>query len=778
VAIHNHPSGVLLPSDADLGVASALGNRGVGFAIISNDATRANVVVPLLPKKERRAIGADEVAGILGPGGKLAARLRGYETRPQQLAMAAAVARAFTDGEVALLEAGTGTGKSFAYLVPAVLHAKANGEKVVVSTGTINLQEQLVTKDVPALQGVLPPFQAVVVKGRSNYVSLRRAAEAARGDAGLYESESERAEVARLAEWAVATKTGDRQELVPAPSPDAWEKVESQSDNCLGVRCATYAECHYMNSRRAAARADVLVANHALLVTDLAAKREIGNFAVAAVLPPYERVIVDEAHHLEEVAAEHLGAHTSALGVARLLGRLRHRRDAGRGLLPVLRQALLRASRSGGLDDAPAVERALRAVDETLLPARDRAVQLADSSFHAIAFRVRQRAGAGEGERREIKLRLRPDAASREVISELEPLREALAILQAELARALDPLENALGKARPGCEGVLLETLACAHRLGQRVDAIARTQALEDATHVRWIEVKRDRRGEDRCELHAAPLDTAPVLREALLEKAKTVVFSSATLAVRGDFGYVARGLGALELPEARVATLALESPFDFAEQAVLGIPLDLPEPSSPRFDDACASLVLDAVRLTRGRAFVLFTSFRSLDRVHRTLAPVLRAEGFLPLAQGETGRRALLEKFKSSAAAVLFGTDSFWEGVDVPGDGLVLVVLTKLPFKVPSEPFEEARAEAIRARGGDPFRDLMLPRAVLKLKQGFGRLIRTRTDHGAVLVLDPRIVRRSYGRAFVESLPRVPVVRGPWAQVREAVARTTVGAP
>lgn len=788
LAIHNHPSGLLLPSDADLGVASQLGNMGVGFAIVSNDAARANVVVPLLHRKEKKSVGRDDVALVLGPGGKIAQRFPGYEARPQQLDMAEAVARSLARDQVALLEAGTGTGKSFAYLVPAVLHAKANGEKVVVATGTINLQEQLVHKDVPSLQGVLPPFHAVVVKGRSNYVSLRRASEAARGESGMFESQAEQREVERLAQWAAGTRTGDRQELTPPPSPEAWERVQSESDNCLGVRCGTYAECHYFNSRRAAARADLIVANHALLVTDLAAKREIGSFAAAAVLPPYERVIVDEAHHLEEVASEHLGAHCSAMGVARQLGRLRHRRDAGRGLVPTLIAGLLRGLRQGGLADVGAVERSLRALEERVLDHRDRAAAAADGAFSAVAHGVRARGGqsrdddrgeppgdGGQG-RREMKLRLRHDEGSQALAAELEPLREALELLRVELENALEPLDAALGKARSSLEGLILETRACAHRIAGQVGSLDRMRALADPTHVRWIVVKRDRRGEDRCDLHAAPLDVAPILREAFFEKARTVVLSSATLTVRDDFSYVERGLGVSGLDPARVVRLTLPSPFDFARQALLGVPLGLPEPGSPRFDEAIAPLILDAVRATRGRAFVLFTSFRSLDRVHRALAPTLRAEGLLPLAQGEGARRALLERFKSTRGAVLFGTDSFWEGVDVPGDGLVLVVIAKLPFKVPSEPFEEARAEAITARGGDPFRELMLPRAVLKLKQGFGRLVRTKTDRGAVLVLDQRIVRKGYGRDFLQSLPRVPLVQGPWEQVRAEVVRVTGG--
>ncbi len=762
LAIHNHPSGVLLPSEADLGVAHVVGNMGIGFAIISNDADRVNVVVPLLRRNAPPPLQPTDVETVLGPGGALARRMNAYESRQGQLDMAHAVARSFVEERVALVEAGTGTGKTFAYLVPAVLWAKRNEAKVVVSTGTIPLQEQIVSKDAPLLGTVLPPFRATVVKGRSNYVSLRRSDEAGRADGAYFDSESEREEVMRLVAWARETKTGDRSELTPQPSSEAWERVESQSDNCLRTKCPTYATCHYFESRRAATRSDVLVVNHALLVADLAVKRETGSFATGGVLPPYDRVVVDEAHHLEDVAAEHLGARATGRGVSRLLGRLRNKRDGRRGLIPTLDRVLAKSNDTR-------CERARRRLDESVIPLRDRAAAEVDGAFNALATRTR--VVAKDMAAREVKWRLRHDGASRELVDELANLREALALLGAELEGATKGLEDALGETEAG---VLLEVAAVVRRLGSAVAAIDVARDLSDATRVRWITVVRDRRGEDRTELHAAPLDVAPVLRASLLEQAKTAVFTSATLTVRGSFDYVARGLGVEGLDPARVIREQVPSPFDFSRQAVLGVPIDMPEPAAPGFDDATADFTLEAVRVTRGRAFVLFTSYRSMDRVHGRLARTLLADGLVPLKQGESGRRALLERFKATPGSVLFGTDSFWEGVDVPGDGLVLVIIAKLPFRVPTEPIEEARADAIRARGGDPFAELMLPRAVLKLKQGFGRLVRTRQDRGAVCVLDRRIAGKGYGRAFVESLPGVPMVQGPRALVLEHVRRVT----
>ncbi|MBI3724708.1 DEAD/DEAH box helicase family protein, partial [bacterium] len=435
--------------------------------------------------------GTEEVARILGPGGAVASRLPGYEDRPGQLDMARAVALAFSGDKVALLEAGTGTGKTFAYLVPAVLWAARKSEKTVVSTATIALQEQLASKDVPALAGALPPFRATVVKGRSNYVSLRRAEEAARGSVAFFDSESEQREVERLTEWARETKTGDRQELSPPPSYDAWERVESQTDNCLRNECPHYDRCHYFESRRAAARAQVLVVNHALLVTDLAAKRDRESFAVAAVLPPYERVIIDEAHHFEDVAAEHLSVSVSQRGTARLLGRLRHRRDAGRGLLPALAQALGNAARRAGAFGAR-IASALRKIDEGVLHARERALFALEVSFAraALAARARKTRAEETGDRSRsssggAKVRLRDDAPSREIVASLAEAREALTILHAELKGALEGLAVSLGETEDPALGTVLEVEAALGRLAGTSGAIETVCDLADATRVR-----------------------------------------------------------------------------------------------------------------------------------------------------------------------------------------------------------------------------------------------------------------------------------------------------
>lgn len=716
----------------------------------------------------------EETAHLLGPSGPIAAALGdAYEPRPGQLELARAVARAFTGDEVLLAEAGTGIGKSFAYLAPAALFAIRTGERVVVATATIHLQEQLLGKDVPLLRraldqvkGLPKKLEAVVVKGRSNYVSLRRAEEAAALGVEAFASSDEHAEVQRLATWARTTKTGDRSELGSEPDGAAWEWVESQADNCLGARCPRHGACHFFAARRAAARAQVVIANHSLLLADLAIKQATdGN---AGVLPPFTRVILDEAHHLEHSAGDQFGTNLSATGLSRLLGRLQRRNNHSRGLLPSLIGALLRSGPEG--------EPLARQAEESLRPLRDRVALEVDGAFASAANRVRQALPAGERDASEARLRIgNTEVGVLEPLAELPPM---LGLFAARLAGLVSDVRSRLGQPeeadpratpRPKLEPLLRELEAAAvrfQRSGREMGALLAHASVMAASEVRWAEVSRRMRGEDRLVLRSVPLDVGPVLRRALFAPARTAVLSSATLAIGGSFEFLRANLGLTEPMETsdeppvheRVRTARIASPFDYGRQAVLAVPRDLPLPDAAGWDEALIEAIRRAVLTSRGRAFVLFTSHSALARTHARLGPELLASGLRPMRQGEESRRALLARFRETEGAVLFGTDSFWEGVDVAGDRLVLVVIARLPFRVPSEPLQAARAEAIAARGGDPFHELQLPQAVLKLTQGFGRLIRTSTDRGAVVVLDRRLLARGYGRRFFESLPPVRI--------------------
>lgn len=762
LVIHNHPTGVLEPSEADLEVAAELYAEGIGLAITDNVASELYVVVePALPTTYE-PIDADAIDALLGPGGPLSRAHPFYEDRPMQRKLAATIVGVYNGGGIAVAEAGTGTGKSIAYLVPAIRWAVANRERTVVSTNTINLQEQLVGKDLPFLRRALgEPYRFALVKGRSNYVSIRRAHLAAQGASTLFDT-GQRAELDAIIEWLRTTREGSLQDLPFQPAPEVWDEVASESDVCLRAKCPHFEACFYQRARRDAATADILVVNHHLLFSDLAVRRAQGNYTAQAVLPAYRRVILDEAHNLEDAATSHLGAAVSRRGLLRVLGRLDRR---GRGIL---------AAVVGRLEEGPddlLQQDALEQIRSHVRPTAERARE------HIVEFFGRLEAIALEAD--DGVLRLDPDVSARpEWEAGLRTTFENVTTTLEALIRGIGRLRETIrldDRWRESLEERLLELESVAGRTSVALDALRLAFAPADDAlpMVRWIERRGGGGGrEANVVVNAAPVDVAGALREALFERVDTAVLTSATLATRDGFDFMRSRLGlaggGLKIDEA-----VYPSPFDYEEQTVVAIPTDLPAPregESGRFDYATADVVRDLAEMSDGGIFVLFTSYRSLKRV----AGELRrrgVDGRWPLfVQGEAPRARLVEAFAASGHGILLGVASFWEGVDVPGRPLRGLVITKLPFKVPSEPLTAARVEAIERDGGNAFYEYMLPHAALRLKQGFGRLIRSRADRGAVLLLDRRIVEKGYGRYFLESLPPAPVRVGPWAEIAPAV--------
>lgn len=760
IVIHNHPSGELTPSDPDLEVAAELYEMGVGLAITDNEARELYVVVEPRRTREYTRLGEAEIAALLAPGGPIGRWHGAYEDRPTQRAMAELVARSYNEGGVALVEAGTGTGKSIAYLVPAIQWAVANRERTIVSTNTINLQEQLVGKDLPFLRRALgTTFRFAMVKGRRNYVSIRRARLAAAQQAQLFEG-AQRAELDAIVEWLRGTRDGSLQDLPFEPSAEVWDEVASESDVCLRARCPHFEECFYQRSRRDAAGADVLVVNHHLLFSDLAVRRAQGNYAAPAVLPPYRRVILDEAHNLEDAATAHLGAAVSRRGMFRMLARLDRR---GRGILAAIEERL-RAGRDDLLQ-----QDALQRIASDLRPQVERLRERAAELFS------RLEAAVARTEDGTLRLDSNVDA-----VPGLEVPLEGVLVGVAELARGLDRLRESLQVDTRWQEALteqLLELDAVAGRLRAMGEGVrlALEPGQETLALVRWVERRGGGGGkEPNVAVHAAPVDLSEALRDALFERVDTAVLASATLATRDGFEFL-RGRIGLTGGGIRLAEAIFPSPFDFESQTLVVVPTDLPEPRGEQhaaYDRATADVVEDLAELSDGGVFVLFTSYRSL----RTVATELRRrriDGRWPLfVQGERPRSQILAEFVRSGRGILFGVSSFWEGVDVPGDPLRALVLAKLPFKVPSEPLTAARLEAVGREGGNPFQDFMLPHAALRLKQGFGRLIRSRGDRGAVVLLDRRVMEKGYGRYLLDSLPPAPIRVGSWGELRGEVGR------
>jgi len=767
--LHNHPSGRLDPSGADLNVAARLHDGGVGFGIIDNTATAIYVVVEVPRDRPVLRIDPFEVVDTLGERGPVAAELGQYEDRRCQRDMAAYIADGYNDGGVQLLEAGTGVGKSFAYLVPAIHWARVNGERTVVSTNTINLQEQLVGKDLPLLRRALgdddytPTF--ALLKGWRNYLCLSRLNLAVASQRTLLEQDK-LDELLGIAEWAGHTADGTLSDLPVTPSGEVWDEVSAEADLCTRLKCTHFDKCFLFRARRRAAEADVVVVNHHLLAADLSVRQAQDNWEEAAVLPPYRRLVLDEAHHLEDVAASHLGIQVSSQTVRRLLSRFERN---GRGLAPTLAHEL--SARSDMLSRA-----SLDLLRERLLPALADARRASEAMFLRLLERL-ETAPAGQ-------LRLDHDFATDEIWDQGLALElDATLLAFRALRETVETIADRLAEAEETERGasILQELRAVMRRLDAVSDGLNRTlrPAGGGAPTVRWLE--RTARG-PQLNLSAVPLDLAPVLRALLFDRLDTVVLTSATLAAGGDFAFLESRLGLAGDDTPVTVHEAFPSPFDYPSQCVFGIPNDLPEPREDEHAHATAvvQVVTDLAYASDGGMFVLFTSHASLRKAAHEVRAVLGTRWPI-LVQGEAPRDVLLRRFRAAENAILLGTDSFWEGVDVPGRALRTLILNKLPFKVPSEPLTAARLERLAEEGGDGFRDYLLPNAALKLKQGFGRLIRTRRDAGVVLLLDPRVVTKRYGPLVLGSLPRAERIVGPWARVRtrceDFFARFGIGA-
>ena len=762
--VHNHPSGLLEPSGADYDVAARMHDEGIGFGIIDNDAKKLYVVVEVPHAEKQTRLDPEAIAHDLGPDGAIARQHARYEDRASQRAMAATIARVYNEGGVGLLEAGTGVGKSLGYLVPALRWAAANGERTVVSTNTINLQEQLVGKDLPFLALALTDQKVrfALLKGWRNYLCKARLEQAMGGAAQLFE-DGMAAEVKTLAAWAQRTSDGSLADLPVPPRPEVWDEVSAEPDVCTRVKCEHFDTCFVFKARRLAADADVIVVNHHLLLADLAVRRAAQNWDDAAVLPAYGRLVVDEGHHLEDAAATHLGSTVTRRGLQRLVGRLDRR---GKGLLPALSMRLaaskdLLSTASLDLLEAklePAVN-GLRQKSELLFDLLD--------TFIAEAGQPVVRLTQGFASHRIWKAGLA--LALEDTLGEMELLHEGLRLVRERIegSSALDeelaPLMN--------------ELRSVSRRLQNAGDGLRRALAPPaDDNSIRWVEI---RGREKSVTLSSVPLDLAPILREDLFKRLDSTIVTSATLTaspggVAADahrFDFLTARLG-LDDPELLPTTAVFPSPFDYDAQSLLVIPSDVPAPNvdADAHRTAITRIVLDVAEASEGGLFVLFTSHREVKQ----LAAELRSRGIERrwplLVHGEESRDALLGRFRESGQAILLGTASFWEGVDVPGDALRGLVIAKLPFRVPTEPITAAQCEAIVARGGDPFAEYMLPHASLRLKQGFGRLIRTSTDRGVVVIGDSRVVTKHYGRGLLAALPEARRVIGRWSVVLDRV--------
>ena len=720
----------------------------------------------------------DQIADDLGPDGPIAHAMQQYEDRPAQRDMARLIATLYNDGGVGLIEAGTGVGKSLGYLLPALRWAILQNERTVISTNTINLQEQLVRKDLPFLATALAaqqPVRFALLKGWRNYLCLLRLEQAKLIGPNLFDGQTNG--IDSIAEWAGETEDGSLSDLGFSPSPEVWDEVSAESDLCIRAACPHFQQCFLFRARRAAAEAHVVVVNHHLLMSDVAVRRAAGNWEDAAVIPSWNRLVVDEGHHLEDAAAAHLGATGTRRGLQRLMSRLARTataRRSGGGLLAALEDSL--RQRRGEMFSSASLDLLRDRVLPALETTRDKG---------ALVFDLMETVLRESGQP---TLRLTEDFATHPV------WRAGLAVALDDFVKESALLTDSIGMIRQRLEAETETepdeaTVALVSELrgaGRRVEALAGAVygALDpgpDATkRIRWVE-SRGREG--NVGVTWVPLDLAPILRDDLFARVKTAIVTSATLTTDSRFEFVSKRLGVDQLDIPPLAE-SFPSPFDFKRQALLAIPTDTPAPNVDPLAHFrnIIQMIEEFTSASDGGIFVLFTSHRDVQQA----AMDLRARG-LPserplLVHGEESRDLLLTRFRESGRAVLLGTSSYWEGVDVAGHALRGLLIAKLPFRVPTEPLTAAHCEAIAEHGGDPFAEYMVPHAALRLKQGFGRLIRSSTDRGAIVIGDSRVATKAYGATLLRALPPARRIQVNWEntarQLREFYAVSDESTP
>jgi ATP-dependent DNA helicase DinG len=715
-------------------------------------------------KKKQPSLDAAKVLQLVSSQGILARVLKGFEFRKPQQEMMRNVIDAYNDHSVALIEAGTGTGKSLAYLLPAILWALENHQRTLISTHTIALQEQLITKDIPQITKALNlDIKAVLIKGMGNYLCLRKFHDAK--EEQLLLTPEEKSEFDRIEAWTETTKEGSRSSLPVMPSNATWERINAENDTCSYMKCPHYQKCFFFKARAQAEDAQILVANHHLLFADLAVRAETDNYKAQAIMPAYSRIIIDEAHHIEDIATDFFGAHINRLNLLRLIGKIASESQTKtQGKLSIIKEKLLQAFPN---PNDPKTSSIYSRLNIDLVNARQELLHNTQEAFTILGSFVDEltlnASSIDDLDQAESKLRLLPTHQQSPIWqTRVIPATERLISSIHRYVQGLQNLEQDLDTLKHDSfqeqsKGIRQDMIAFSLRLEEQALLFHKLIITPPKPEkVRWMEIKRNSNFTNNISIRDADLDVSQSMVEFLFSKFSSIVLCSATLTTNSQFQFIRErlGLNCKLLSYKKVTESIYDSPFNYAQQAMLTVPIDLPLPHDESFISKAAEQIWQALVACQGGAFVLFTSYSMMKTCYELLVERLNTHRYKTYKQGDAERQVLLAHFKKSPKAVLFGTDSFWEGIDVAGEALKCVIIVKLPFKVPTEPVIQARTEAILARGGDPFNEYTLPTAIVKFKQGFGRLIRHVKDRGCIVCLDTRLLRKNYGKQFLNSLP------------------------
>ena len=743
VLIHNHPSGHLYPSEADLGVAAETADNGQGFYIINNDVSDVYVVVEPVKPKVIVKIDEEEAGGYISNGGALSKISENFEERPVQIKLLRNIAHAFNENKLGVFEAGTGVGKSYSYLIPSVLWALENDERVVISTGTINLQHQLCEKDIPTVEKILNrPIKYILMKGRQNYVCRRRLMDAS-SVLDLFEDDT--AEIKKIAEWAETSPTGSRSDMTFMPSENVWTKINSESDACMGMRCPFHNECFVMKIRKEAANTNIIVVNHHLLFADIESRMNGVGYDDAAVLPPYRRIIFDEAHGIENAATSFFSESVNRFKINKLINQMyRKRKNSMSGLLCSL--AILSSNEEKAEEAYTVTSDIKSALLNIEIAAKD---LLTDDSTMRLYLKTARDFGP--------------------LLVSMSGLVKSLSLFTDLVRMVMEGIEDDDHDAPCFWESKII-----LRRLEGYI-LLLKNFSIWDENNgdVFWIQRKRlpldmikEGSDGDYINFNKTPLDISGMMNEGIFENMSSVVCTSATLKTGRDFNYWMNRIGLNFADKERLLKGVFDSPFPYEKNMLFAIPRDAPLPDSSEYQQYIEMAIPKLIMASEGRTLVLFTSYESLKSAHRAAITALRGFSGRIMRQGEDDNRKLLEAFKNENESVLFATDSFWQGVDVPGESLSQVIIVKLPFTVPNEPVFVARSEAIELRGGNSFMELSVPEAIIKFRQGIGRLIRRSDDKGAVVVLDRRIYEKRYGSSFIASMPPCKKIYEPLSEI------------